>query len=107
MGLQFRLALALHAGTDGEPLPHASERSGLSFPVRYTAAEVCSDGWSHPYGRELAAFPAPWTREHKVWPHVARIDNGYGDRNLICTCPPMEAYAEEPQRPSVRLSMPQ
>jgi glycine dehydrogenase len=65
----------------------------------HTAGEVCSDGWSHPYSRELAAFPAPWTREHKIWPHVARIDNGYGDRNLVCTCPPMEAYAEEPERP--------
>ena len=46
----------------------------------------------HPYTREQAAFPAPWLREHKFWPAVGRIDNAYGDRNLVCTCPPMEAY---------------
>ncbi len=61
----------------------------------HTALEVCADAWTHAYGRELAAFPAPWTREHKVWPHVARIDNGYGDRHLVCTCPPVEAWADE------------
>ncbi len=62
----------------------------------HTAAEVVASEWKHPYSREQAAFPAPWTREHKFWPSVKRIDNGYGDRNLICTCPPMEAYAESP-----------
>ncbi len=60
----------------------------------HTAAEVVATGWSHPYSREQAAFPAPWTREHKFWPSVKRIDNGYGDRNLVCTCPPIESYAE-------------
>jgi glycine dehydrogenase len=61
----------------------------------HTAREVCADEWRHAYTRESAAFPAPWTREAKFWPAVARVDNGYGDRNLACTCPPMEAYAEE------------
>jgi glycine dehydrogenase len=60
----------------------------------HTAAEVVASDWKHPYSREKAAFPAPWTREHKFWPSVKRIDNGYGDRNLVCTCPPIEAYAE-------------
>jgi glycine dehydrogenase len=60
----------------------------------HTAAEVTATSWSHPYSREQAAFPAPWTREHKFWPSVKRIDNGYGDRNLVCTCPPVEALAE-------------
>ncbi|HEX6881832.1 MAG TPA: aminomethyl-transferring glycine dehydrogenase [Planctomycetota bacterium] len=60
----------------------------------HTAREVTASEWKHPYSRETAAFPAPWTREHKFWPSVKRIDNGYGDRNLICTCPPIEAYAE-------------
>jgi glycine dehydrogenase len=59
----------------------------------HTAAVVISDAWKHAYSRELAAYPAPWTREHKHWPTVSRIDNGYGDRNLVCTCPPIEAYA--------------
>jgi len=61
----------------------------------HTAEEVSADDWSHAYPRERAAFPAPWTREQKFWPAVARVDNGYGDRNLVCTCPPMEEYAAD------------
>jgi len=61
----------------------------------HTAAYVTADEWHHAYSREKAAFPAPWTREHKFWPAVGRIDNGYGDRHLICTCPPLESYSEE------------
>jgi glycine dehydrogenase len=61
----------------------------------HTARAVTAGTWSHPYTREQAAFPAPWTREHKFWPSVARIDNGWGDKNLVCSCPPMEAYAED------------
>ncbi|MEL6616283.1 MAG: aminotransferase class V-fold PLP-dependent enzyme, partial [Bacteroidota bacterium] len=60
----------------------------------HTAAEVTADTWSHPYAREQAAYPAPWTREAKFWPTVGRVDNAHGDRNLICSCPPMEDYAE-------------
>jgi len=52
----------------------------------HTALSVTSDDWSHPYSRQQAAFPAPWTRDHKYWPHVGRIDNAHGDRNLICSC---------------------
>jgi glycine dehydrogenase len=58
----------------------------------HTAAVVIADAWDRPYGRELAAYPAPWLREHKFWPAVGRIDNVYGDRNLVCSCLPMEAY---------------
>jgi len=54
---------------------------------------VIADEWSHPYSREAAAYPARWVRDHKFWPAVARIDNVYGDRNLVCACPPVEAYA--------------
>ena len=61
----------------------------------HTAAEVTADGWTHPYTREQAAYPLPWVRANKFWPAVSRIDNPYGDRNLICACPPIEAYAEE------------
>ena len=60
----------------------------------HTADEVTSDSWTHPYSREQAAYPLPFVRANKVWPSVARIDNPYGDRNLICSCPPMEAYEE-------------
>jgi glycine dehydrogenase len=59
----------------------------------HTAAAVSINDWSHPYSREQAAYPLPWVRAGKFWPSVGRIDNPYGDRNLICICPPMEAYA--------------
>jgi glycine dehydrogenase len=62
----------------------------------HTAEAVCADDWTHPYSRRLAAFPAPWLQSHKYWPPVGRIDNAYGDRNLVCTCPPLEALAEQP-----------
>jgi glycine dehydrogenase len=61
----------------------------------HTAAAVSADKWAHPYSRELAAYPAPWLRDHKFWPYVGRIDNVYGDRNLVCSCLPMEAYQSE------------
>ena len=60
----------------------------------HPASVVCADDWPHAYSRELAAFPTRWTREHKFWPAVARVDNGYGDRHLVCTCPPVEDWAD-------------
>jgi glycine dehydrogenase len=60
----------------------------------HTAAAVSSDAWDHPYSREQAAYPAPWLKSHKFWPPVARVDNVYGDRNLFCTCPGVESFAE-------------
>ncbi len=59
----------------------------------HTAAMVTATEWTHPYARGTAAFPAPWVRDRKFWPHVARIDNAFGDRNVMCTCPPVEAVA--------------
>ncbi len=58
----------------------------------HTAAMVTADEWAHPYARTEAAYPAEWTREFKFWPFVRRVDNAYGDRNLVCACPPVEAY---------------
>ncbi|HET7550967.1 MAG TPA: aminomethyl-transferring glycine dehydrogenase [Gemmatimonadaceae bacterium] len=58
----------------------------------HTQRGTISDSWSHPYSRERAAFPAPWTLDWKFWPSVARIESAYGDRNLVCACPPVEAY---------------
>ena len=60
----------------------------------HTAAMVTADEWSHAYSRSQAAYPAPWTRDMKFWPVVRRVDNAYGDRNLVCACPPIEMYAE-------------
>jgi glycine dehydrogenase len=62
----------------------------------HTAAMVVDDAWAFPYSREKAAYPAAWIRPRKFWPSVARINNVYGDRNLICACPPIEAYGEPP-----------
>ncbi len=60
----------------------------------HTAAMVTADEWNHAYPRSQAAYPAAWTRDHKFWPPVRRVDNAHGDRNLICACPPIEMYAE-------------
>jgi glycine dehydrogenase len=60
----------------------------------HTAAEVMADSWDHAYSRQLAAFPLPWVAAAKYWPPVKRVDNVYGDRNLVCTCAPLEAYAQ-------------
>ncbi|VTR76403.1 aminomethyl-transferring glycine dehydrogenase [Cellulomonas hominis] len=60
----------------------------------HTAAAVTSDTWDKPYGRELAAYPVASLRAGKYWPPVRRIDGAHGDRNLVCACPPIEAYAE-------------
>jgi glycine dehydrogenase len=59
----------------------------------HTAQDLLVENWEHGYGRESAAYPAPWTREHKFWPVVGRIDNAYGDRNLFCSCLPAEDMA--------------
>ncbi|MDE0071707.1 MAG: aminomethyl-transferring glycine dehydrogenase [Caldilineaceae bacterium] len=59
----------------------------------HTAALAAADNWTRAYSRQTAAFPAPWVRDNKFWPAVARIDNTYGDRNLVCACPPLESYA--------------
>ena len=58
----------------------------------HTAEDATSSEWDRPYSREQAIFPAPWVRERKFWPYVGRIDNVWGDRNLMCLCPPVESY---------------
>ena len=61
----------------------------------HTVAEITANDWNHAYSREQAAYPLPYLREGlKFWPSVGRVDDGYGDRNFVCTCPPVEAYAE-------------
>jgi glycine dehydrogenase len=60
----------------------------------HTAQSLIVGEWNHPYTREQAAYPAPWTQEHKFWVAVGRIDAAFGDRNLICSCPSMEEYSE-------------
>ncbi|WP_348238189.1 aminomethyl-transferring glycine dehydrogenase [Trichocoleus sp. Lan] len=60
----------------------------------HTAEALMTSEWNHSYSREQAAYPAPWTREHKFWPTVGRIDNAFGDRNFVCACLPMDAYSQ-------------
>ncbi len=69
---------------EGSPLRHAP----------HPAEDLLAASWDRPYPREEAAYPAPWTRERKYWPPVSRIDNAWGDRNLVCTCPPLSDYGE-------------
>jgi glycine dehydrogenase len=79
---------AIERGTadrNDNPLKHAP----------HTMRAVISDSWSHSYGREQAAFPAAWTRERKFWPAVARVESAYGDRHLVCSCIPTDAYTED------------
>ena len=74
------------------------EQRDVESPLKgapHPAERVCADDWPHPYTRAQAAYPSPWTRIHKFWPPVARIDNAWGDRNLMCTCPPLEDLVEE------------
>ncbi|MDE2293032.1 MAG: glycine dehydrogenase (aminomethyl-transferring), partial [Elusimicrobia bacterium] len=58
----------------------------------HTAAEVTADAWAHKYTRRQAAYPAEWLERRKFWPPVSRVDAPYGDRNLVCACPPTESY---------------
>jgi len=60
----------------------------------HSQADVIDGDWQHPYSRQQAVFPLPWVAANKFWPSVNRIDDVYGDRNLNCACPPMEAYAD-------------
>jgi glycine dehydrogenase len=58
----------------------------------HTAEVVCADVWGRAYSRQQAAYPLPWIRRRKFWPSVGRVDNAFGDRNLVCLCPPVESY---------------
>ncbi len=60
----------------------------------HTAAVITANDWSHPYTRQKAAFPLSWVKNNKFWPSVARVNDTYGDRTLVCACPPIESYAE-------------
>mmetsp|Transcript_58580 Transcript_58580/g.69879 ORF Transcript_58580/g.69879 Transcript_58580/m.69879 type:complete len:729 (-) Transcript_58580:192-2378(-) len=63
----------------------------------HTIDDILGDTWERPYSKETGVYPAPWIRANKFWPSCGRVDNVYGDRNLVCTCPPLEAYEENEQ----------
>jgi glycine dehydrogenase len=85
--------VAIKAEIDQVALGFADPLDNVLKNAPHTAAMVTADEWPHRYTRAEAAYPAPWTREHKFWPPVRRVDNAYGDRNLVCSCPPVEEYA--------------
>jgi glycine dehydrogenase len=73
-------------------LGKADKENNVLKNAPHTAEAIASDKWDRPYSREKAVFPANWLRTHKYWPPVSRINNPIGDRNLICSCPPMNEY---------------
>ena len=85
--------IAIRAEIEDVVSGKADPKDNVLKNAPHTASAVSINDWSHPYSREQAAYPLPWVRANKFWPSVGRIDNPYGDRNLICICPPMEAYA--------------
>jgi glycine dehydrogenase len=72
----------------------ADRKDNVLKNAPHPARRVIADNWPHGYGREQAAFPVEWVREHKFWPTVGRVESAYGDRNLVCSCLPADAYAE-------------
>jgi glycine dehydrogenase len=76
--------IAVESGT-------ADAKDNVLKNAPHTAHSLIAGDWLHPYTREQAAYPAPWLKEHKFWPSVGRIDNVWGDRNLFCSCVPVEA----------------
>jgi glycine dehydrogenase len=80
----------IQAVTDGRTDP----RDNVLKNAPHTAAVIAADVWNHPYSREQAVFPLPFVKANKYWPPVGRIDNAYGDRNLMCACPDVASYAQ-------------
>jgi glycine dehydrogenase len=73
---------------------HADKKDNVLKNAPHTLAVITSDEWKHPYTRSKAAFPVERLRQNKFWPSVSRVNNTYGDRNLVCTCEPVSTYAE-------------
>ncbi len=70
----------------------ADKKNNLLKNAPHTAEVIMSSEWMYPYSREEAAYPRAWVKDKKFWPSVSRIDNVYGDRNLVCACPPIDDY---------------
>lgn len=70
----------------------ADKENNVLKRAPHTAAVIASGDWDRPYSREKAVFPLSWVKAAKFWPSVSRVDSAYGDRNLVCTCAPIETY---------------
>jgi glycine dehydrogenase len=84
--------ISIHAEIQAIESGQADKVNNLLKNAPHTADMIASDSWSRPYSREQACFPARWLHDQKFWPAVSRIDNVYGDRNLVCSCVGMDAY---------------
>lgn len=84
--------IAIRAEIDEIIAGKADRTDNVLKNAPHTMEQVVRDNWDRPYTREKAAFPAPWVRKYKYWPPVARIDSVYGDKNVVCACPPLEDY---------------
>ena len=86
--------IAIHGEIGAIANGESDRKDNVLKGAPHTAQAVTADEWTHVYPRSLAAYPARWLRDHKFWPAVGRIDSVYGDRNLVCSCVPMEAYED-------------
>src|SRR6266480_3366435 len=86
--------ISIHAEMTAIANGTADKQNNVLKNAPHTAGQIAADKWDRPYSREQAAFPAPWLRDYKFWPSVARIDNVYGDRNLFCSCVPFEEVTD-------------
>jgi glycine dehydrogenase len=84
--------LAIHAEIQAVASGEADARDNVLKNAPHTAEDVTADTWTHPYSRQQAAYPVFALRAGNYWPPVSRVDNPYGDRNLVCACPPIETY---------------
>jgi glycine dehydrogenase len=84
--------LAIHAEIEAIESGKADRQNNVLKNAPHTADMLAVENWDHPYSREQACFPAKWLHAYKFWPAVGRIDNVYGDRNLVCSCAGMDAY---------------
>ena len=73
----------------------AAKESNVLKNAPHTDAVMVSDEWEYSYSRQKAAFPLEWVRERKLWPAIGRVDDTYGDRNLVCTCAPIDSYRKK------------
>jgi glycine dehydrogenase len=85
--------IAIHSEIQEIESGQVDRGNNLLKNAPHTAPSLMAEKWERPYSRERAAYPAKWIREHKFWPAVGRIDSAYGDRNPVCTCPPVEEFA--------------
>lgn len=88
--------LGIRNEIDEIAMGEADETNNVLANAPHPIGLVTSDNWDFPYSREKAAYPLPYLRwGHKFWIGVGRVDNAFGDRNLMCTCPPLESYEEQ------------